>query len=54
MSKPVIVKILTVFLTGGLVALSAAGILPVAPEVMNSLCVALGTAFGGSFVNAKQ
>lgn len=54
MSKPVIIKLLVTFVSGGLVALAGAGLIPVTPEIMNSLCVALGTALGGSFVNAKQ
>ena len=54
MSKPVIVKLVITFLSGGLVAIAGAGLVPVSPEVMNAICTQLGLVLGGAFVNAKK
>ena len=54
MSRAVIVKILITFVSGGLVALAGAGLVPVSPEAMNVICTQLGLVLGGAFVNAKK
>lgn len=54
MNKTVIVKVLVTFLSGGLVAIAGAGLIPVSPEVMNAICTQLGLVIGGAFVNARK